>query len=1081
MFRRWLLPYVATGTALVAAVWFFAYQTVLSERQQTLSQSAAQAERMAAFFEQNMLEILRYSDTYLKLARREYLNHGNVDAVRRIMRDFPLNKAIVSHITIIDEAGRPLMVSGHELKPGATAGDRAYFLFQKANAGDQVFISLPHKGRNTGKLTFRLVRRINMPDGAFGGVIFAAIDAANITKFSTVMRLGPNSSATLVGIDKRIRARSSYGWIGPGQDISGSRIWKELAQRPVGLYKQRSVVDDITRYYAYRRLAEFPLIVAIGVATDDIAAAVTAFETPAYLIAALISLLIVIMTAAVCREIHRARSDIAARRSKEEELQQSEERFRHAFENAPIGMALVTPEGNRFMVNQALADFLGYSVEELVGTSLSETSADEDSLRESQRLRQSVLDGKADTYRNERSYQHKLGHIVEGEIHGSLYRNDSGEAEYFVGHTIDITRRKEVEAALRESEKQLRTIANSLPVLITYSNAEKRYQYINKTGADWFDRPAGEVIGQSFVSVVGEEAMKVLGANIDRALKGEHVTFEATSTYPDGKTRNIQATYVPDFGEAGEVIGFFGLSVDLTAHKQAEAALSETEANLSNAIESISEGFVLYDPDDRFVMCNSKYKDFYPANADSLVPGARLEDITRKGLERGVIKGSDEDLENWLSLRLSQLRTAQDSFEHQLANGRWILARDRKTANGYTVGIRTDITAVKQAGDQLRRAQRLEAVGQLTGGVAHDFNNILAAIIGHLDLVDTVAIADREDREGIAIALRAAHRGAELTDRLLAYSRKQELSAETTEVLEILSRFHQLAERTIGEDIAMVIDLADGLWPIMVDQGQSENALLNLAINARDAMPDGGKLTIGAENILLRDDEPENSDDLTPGAYVRITVGDNGMGMAADVMARVFEPFYTTKDVGDGSGLGLSMVFGFVKQSGGHVSIDSEEGVGTTVTVYLPSAEAVAATAAVQQESKTDTPAGSEVILVVEDNADVRAFLVLALRRLGYTALEAEDGPVALEVMAASEGIDLLLTDVILPRGMNGREVADAFLERFPDAAVLYSSGHTRDVLNRRGGFDEDVILLAKPYHARVLAERVRQALDELN
>ena len=313
---------------------------------------------------------------------------------------------------------------------------------------------------------------------------------------------------------------------------------------------------------------------------------------------------------------------------------------------------------------------------------------------------------------------------------------------------------------------------------------------------------------------------------------------------------------------------------------------------------------------------------------------------------------------------------------------------------------------------------------------------------------------------------------------MLAFSRQQELDAKTTEINQILPQFGQLAQRTIGEDITIKMKLAANLWPTMVDAGQLENALLNLAINARDAMPDGGWLTVETANRVLEHDDTARYEDLAPGAYVMIAVSDNGTGMPVAVRERVFEPFFTTKDVGKGTGLGLSMVFGFAKQSGGHVSIYSKEGQGTTVRIYLSRAEETADAESAAGQSQMDRPTGDETVLVVEDDKAVRDYLVTVLGRLGYSVLEAADGPAALEVMADSGAIDLLLTDVILPRGMNGRDVAVAFRERHPTAGVLYSSGYTREILNRRGQLEQGVVLMNKPYQTRALAQQVRVVLD---
>jgi signal transduction histidine kinase len=289
-------------------------------------------------------------------------------------------------------------------------------------------------------------------------------------------------------------------------------------------------------------------------------------------------------------------------------------------------------------------------------------------------------------------------------------------------------------------------------------------------------------------------------------------------------------------------------------------------------------------------------------------------------------------------------------------------------------------------------------VGQLTGGIAHDFNNMLVAVIGNLDLLQiSGSKKDESDKDYIETALQAAFRAADLTHRLLAFSRQQDLNAKVIEVNDILPQFQQLAKHAIGADIEIEIRPAANLWLTVVDAGQLENALLNLAINARDAMPEGGHLTIETANRVLDEDYTSKYDDLTPGDYVTVTVSDDGTGMPAEVRARVFEPFFTTKDVGKGSGLGLSMVFGFAQQSGGQVSVYSEEGEGTTVRIYLPREDQAESVDSSAEEGKQDIPTGDETILVVEDDEEVLRYLVTVLGRLGYTVLQAEDGPAALD------------------------------------------------------------------------------------
>jgi len=413
-------------------------------------------------------------------------------------------------------------------------------------------------------------------------------------------------------------------------------------------------------------------------------------------------------------------------------------------------------------------------------------------------------------------------------------------------------------------------------------------------------------------------------------------------------------------------------------------------------------------------------------------------------------------------------------------------ALDVPGVEGIVVNSR-DITELKQREDQLRQAQKMEAVGQLTGGVAHDFNNLLTAIIGNLEMACLHLDDDNEVRPLIEIASRAAERGATLTQHLLAFARRQPLTPERVDVGELLANMSALLERTLGSDIEIALDVADGLWPVRADASQLQNAILNLAINARDAMPDGGRLTISAGNrqVTAGSSRADGNDDSGPpgGDYVAVSVADTGTGMTEETLKRAFEPFFTTKEVGRGSGLGLSMVFGFAKQSGGHASAESRPGDGTTIRLLLPRAEAADDTGEPRDE-KDEVAAnalaqpGSTTLLLVEDDADVRMIAVAALTRAGYAVLAAGDGEQALALLEQQPKIDLLFTDVLLPGGMTGRDIAMVARQRNPDLPVLFASGYPRETLSEQGRLLPGIDLLQKPYTARVLLERINQAVS---
>ncbi len=382
----------------------------------------------------------------------------------------------------------------------------------------------------------------------------------------------------------------------------------------------------------------------------------------------------------------------------------------------------------------------------------------------------------------------------------------------------------------------------------------------------------------------------------------------------------------------------------------------------------------------------------------------------------------------------------------------------------------------KSAADlQLRQAQKMEAVGQLTGGIAHDLNNILTVITGTIEIL-AEAVADRPELAAIAKMIdEAAGRGADLTQRLLAFARKQPLQPREVDVNSLVSEAANLLRPTLGGQIEVHTVLAGDASHALIDPSQLNNAILNLALNARDAMADGGKLTIETGNIVLDDSYASVNADVTAGNYVMVAVTDSGHGIPADLLIKVFEPFFTTKDVNKGSGLGLSMVYGFVKQSNGHIKIYSEEGHGTTVRIYLPQATGTAQPA--EEESTLSIEGGDETILVVEDDSLVRTFVLGQIQSLGYVTLHAANATEALAIIDGPEHIALMFTDMIMPGSMNGRQLADVALQRRASLKVLFTSGYSNEAIIHHGHLDAGVLLLAKPYRKSDLARMIRAAL----
>jgi signal transduction histidine kinase/ActR/RegA family two-component response regulator len=397
----------------------------------------------------------------------------------------------------------------------------------------------------------------------------------------------------------------------------------------------------------------------------------------------------------------------------------------------------------------------------------------------------------------------------------------------------------------------------------------------------------------------------------------------------------------------------------------------------------------------------------------------------------------------------------------------------------YLLAVLDDVTERRAVQQQLQQAQKMEAVGRLTGGLAHDFNNLLLIMIGNLDLLVEEVRDNPEAAEKVDTVLMSSLRGADLTRQLLAFSRRQSLMPKRLQVNELIENTSKLLQRTLGENIGVELRLAADLWPVAVDESQLEAALVNMAINARDAMPNGGRLVVETRNTSLDKDYCEKYVDLSPGEFVEIDVTDNGTGMPPEVLSRVFEPFFTTKDPARGTGLGLSTVFGFMRQSGGHVTAYSEVGLGTTFKLYLPRAKGELASVQASPAAATNAPTGTphETILVVEDNPEIRAMVVKQLIELGYEVLQAENAMDALERLATA-AVDLMFTDMVMPGKINGKQLA--WIARFkqPSLKVLFTSGFpgTADVEGAQ--LEPDDVLLRKPYRKADLAQAVRAILD---
>ena len=640
-------------------------------------------------------------------------------------------------------------------------------------------------------------------------------------------------------------------------------------------------------------------------------------------------------------------TDVTARVRAVDALEVANARLRALIEAVPVAIVELDPEGLVTHWNAAAERMYGWSAAEVIGRSLPTitTPSGLDGLH------QMIADGFAGvTVREqEATRRRKDGTLIDVTISAARVVDGSGRPSGLVAAVTDVTDRKLAVAALRESERQHRAVADNVPLLISFIDTDERYRFVNRRYEVMFGLPRDAIIGRTLREHVGADAYERMRPCIRSALRGEPVSFENTLAPLGGTPRNVLVSFMPQVADDGTVRGFYSITTDITERKQLE--------------------------------------------------------------------------------------------------------------------------------EQFRQAQKMEAVGQLAGGIAHDFNNLLTVILSHSEFLLEDGTPSDERIADVQQIRAAAERAAALTRQLLAFSRKQNMSPKVIDLNGVVAGMEDLLARLIGEDIQLVTVAAPDLKAVSADPSQLEQVLVNLVVNARDAMPGGGRITIISENVNLDEDFARRNAGIVPGAYVMIAVSDTGVGMAADVRERIFEPFFTTKAPGKGTGLGLATVYGIVKQSGGTVWVDSTLGVGTTFRIYLPQVRGVRA-----QEGAATLPsplAGTETVLIVEDDDAVRALAQRTLVRQGYTVLAAINGRDALLIAGAYAGpIHLLLTDVIMPE-MGGRELADEFGRTRPLTRVLFSSGYAGSELSQRGVLPPHIAMIEKPYGPDTLARRVRDNLDE--
>lgn len=766
--------------------------------------------------------------------------------------------------------------------------------------------------------------------------------------------------------------------------------------------------------------------------------------------------------------------DNTERRWAEMILRETEERFQVAFTEAPFPTILSRVlDGVLVEVNKEFELELGYSRQEAMGKTSLELGLYTPETRE-QLVDMFRANG---MIRNQEVIVRTKSGAQRIVLVNSNLVEIAGQ-QHILSAMQDITARRQAARQLEESERRLRTIFDNEPECVKLLGAACTLVDMNPAGLRMIEADSlTQVIGRSIISLILPEYRAVFADLSERVLKGEAGTLEFEIQGIKGTRRWLETHAVPLDDGQGET-KVLGLTRDITERKRAEAALGKSEARTQLLIRSSNIGLWDWNPKTNEVYYSAEWKSQLGYTNDEL-PNlfseweSRLHQADRETTLSAIqrfLDGRDSDFEVEFRLR------------HKDGSWVWILTRANleRDSRGQPVrmmGCHIDITERKQLEVQLQQAQKMEAVGLLAGGVAHDFNNLLTIISGYSEIMLTMLDSADPMRESVKAISEAGERAAALTRQLLAFSRKSVLEPKVLNLNALVSDTGKMLRRLIGEDILLTIVLDPKLSRVKVDPGQLDQVLMNLVVNARDAMPKGGKITIETSNVELDDSYSAMHMDCIPGHYVLLAVSDTGCGMTPEVKARIFEPFFTTKGVGKGTGLGLAMVYGIVKQSGGNIEVYSEPGFGTTFKIYLP-AVADRASSSNNLECSADI-GGTETILLVEDEDGVRGLALLILQSNGYKVLTATDGRDVLRVLDKyRDHIDLLVTDVVMP-GMDGRDLEETLRLRFPQIKVLFASGYTDDAIVRHGVLHEEVSFLQKPYTPRSLARKVREVLDK--
>jgi len=765
--------------------------------------------------------------------------------------------------------------------------------------------------------------------------------------------------------------------------------------------------------------------------------------------------------------------DITERKRLEDLVAESEERYRRIFETANDGIVLLEKrEGNIVHANPAAEKMLGYAKGEYIGKKLQDIGVSLD-MSDFPAIMKS-LDKSGILSYGDVPVKTKSGQYLDTDI----YMVD--RAKLAQCNIRDVTERKRVVEALRESQQILEGIINAIPVRVFWKDRNLVYLGCNTA----FARDAGfadpkDIIGKDDYQMGWRDQAELYRSDDRQVIEngGSKFLIEEPQTTPGGDIITLLTSKIPLLSSHGEIIGVLGTYMDITQLKRAEEALCHSEKKFRDLLETINLLSAILDHTEKIIFCNDYLLQLTGWTKDEVLDKnwfdlflpVGIRETVRSMFATGFIEGT-------IPAHFENVILTRDGKEKQIEWNNSLL-RDKEQKVLGVASIGTDVTEHKKLEDQLRHAQKMEAVGTLAGGIAHDFNNMLNVIMGYGSMVMDTLEAGSQTKEQMHEVLIAAERAANLTKRLLVFSRKQAVAVKSVNINEVIHDLQKMLVRMIRESIDFTMDLEDRPLIVLADAGQIEQVMINLVSNAGDAMQEGGQLTISTRLEELDDEYVAAYGYGKPGRYALITVADTGQGMDAETQKKIFEPFFTTKEIGEGTGLGLSICYGIIKQHSGYIKVYSELGEGTAFKIYLPLSEE-AASRDKKTEAAVAVKGGNETILIAEDDASLRKLTRIVLESFGYGVISAEDGEDAVTKFVENrERISLVLLDMIMPK-KNGKEVSEEIRKVSPGIKILFASGYPMNNIKTRELTVAGIDFINKPVQPKDLLIKVREILD---